>query len=161
MKFVLIKRQATPNSSIFFEWWNLQGNNKLVNYGRGYTYLLSSDVIIETVELKSWHELWTPENIAKTTEYQTLVIDSTNKNLKIGWLSPDGKMHYCKYQNHILYVHIVLDKTVPEIETEGWVHIYNDHYNYKKFYQTTKLTDAQKYTIINELGFELLETDLI
>ena len=163
MKFVLLKRKLGNTEQVRFEWWHLDPDGKkLWNEGWSFNYLSSTDIIVETINLKNWKELWKDKsNIEKTSEYQELIADSNNKELKIGWLAPDGKMHYCKYSNHITYVHLILESDVKQLENLGWIHIYKSYYDHEIFFQTGKLTDAQKYTIVNELGFKLGETDLM
>lgn len=156
--FILIKRTpVNPLCSPRFEWWE-KGGDKLYNEGGGWNILLSTDVVIEEIEAKNWDALWTKENIAKTSEYQNLIKDSKNKDLKIGWLAPDGTMHYCQYGDHITYVHVILNSDVPTIEKQGWLHIIKDmSYVVPK----KRMTYAQAKTIREELGLEVFEDDIL
>lgn len=155
--FILIKRTLGNSNIILFEWWELF-NNRLYNSGGGWNTLLSTDVILETVNAKNWNELLTKENIAKTTEYQTLLTDSTDSSLKIGWLAPDGTMHYCKYQNHISYVHIILNKDVPTLESQGWIHIVH---GLTYLGSSKRITQAQAKTATEVLGLKVNDEDIL
>lgn len=160
MQFVLLKRTpANPSSKPSFEWRHLNGD-RLYNNGGGWNRLSSNDEIIETLELKNWDELWTPENTAKTTEYQNLVEESTDKSLKIGWLAPNGKMHYCRYANHITYVHIVLDSDVPTIEEQGWLHIYAGM-SMVNLRNGRRITHEQARTLREELDINVNDEDIL
>lgn len=87
--------------------------------------------------------------------------DSTNKSLESGWLSPEGKMHYCDYENHIAYAHVILKSDVPTLEMKGWLHIRkgitflcsNNKYN-------LRISIAQARTAIDELGMRVNEEDI-
>ena len=160
MNFILIKRisgNQRPGNPVVFEWWEQRGD-KLFNYsGRGWCTLLSNDVIIDRVKCTSWEELLTPERIQKTSKYKRLYDNSKNKSLKIGWLEPNGKMHYCEYSDHIEYVHIVLQNTVEEVERKGWVHIYK---NCNTLY-LSKLTPEQLITATEELELKILDNNIL
>jgi len=80
MRFVLLKRNS-PN--LRFEWWELDDDNKTIyNQGGGYNFISEEyDEIIEIVEYKSWKKFLTKENLLKTTSYQNLINDSSNKSL--------------------------------------------------------------------------------
>ena len=159
MTFILIKRKLSNDNRARFEWWEQDGD-KLFNQAGGWNNLFDSDVIIKKVKAKNWDALFTPENIAETSEYKDLVERSTDKSLKIGWLEPNGKMHYCRYQDHITYVDLILDSTVDEIEKRGWIHIYKGDKGI--FYPVShRVTVAQADTLRNELGLEVCDEDIL
>jgi len=156
--FILIKRTPpNPLAPPRFEWWEKSGN-KLYNEGGGWNFLISSDEVIEEVSAKDWDALFTRENIAKLSDYKNLVSDSKDKSLKIGWLAPDGTMHYCQYRNHISYVHMVLNSDVPTIEEQGWIHIIN---GLTYVLPKKRMTQAQAKTIREELGLQVLDQDIL
>jgi len=138
----------------------------LYNWNGGYCCLGSNDEILEIVHIdkkriQAWEELDTIENRKKTTEYQKLAKNSKNKELKLGWLSPSGEMHYCEYQDHISYVHVVLDSDVPTIQKNGWLHI-RKHDDGTPFYTSNKrITQDQAYTLRNELGVHVFDEDIL
>ena len=96
----------------------------------------------------------------KTTWYKNLVKDSTDESLKIGWLSPDGAMHYCKYQNHISYVHEVLETDVPTIEKMGWLHIMLGD-DSKPFYSTNRKITRAQADKMKAMGIYVFEDDVL
>jgi hypothetical protein len=157
--FVLLKRfAANPDFPPRFEWWEMGKDGKLFNEGGGWNILISTDVVIETIKLKNWTALWTKENIAKTSHYQTLAKNSTDKSLKIGWLAPDGTMHYCEYSDHISYVHVVLDSDVPTIEEQGWLHIVK---GLTSLHPKRRMTQSQARTAKEELGLIVFDEDIL
>lgn len=157
--FILIKRYLGNATKVSFEWWEYDIKDKnLYNQNGGWTALLSTDVILETVKAKNWDVLLTPVNVAKTSEYHTLFANSTNKSIKTGWLAPDGAMHHCKYADHISYVHMILNTTVPEIERLGWLHIFSDM---KTLNVTKRITQQQAITAREELGLTVFDEDIL
>ena len=164
--FVLIKRVLGNGHTgqFVFEWWekgDIHPKYKAVtlyNEAGGWNTLMESDVILETVKAKNWDMLLTKENIAKTTTYQKLLKDSTDKEIKIGWLAPDGKMHYCHYTNHILYADVVLNTDVPTLESKGWLHIYS---GMNGLSPEKRMTQAQAYTAREELGLNVRDEDVL
>lgn len=158
MKFVLLKRYPTNlDCPPLIEWWNKRGN-KLYNSGGGWNIIISTDEIMETIIAKDWDALLTRENIMKTSEYKNLVDNSNNKSLRMGWLAPDGKMHYCKYSNHISYVHLILNSDVSTIEEQGWIHIYS---GLDCLYSKKRITHEQAYTAREELGLRVFDEDIL
>lgn len=103
----------------------LRGDIKLYNSTGGHNFLLSDDEVLEIVHSKNWDFANKLENRKKTTEYQRLLENSINNNFSQGWIDPQGKMYYCEYTDHDAFIHIVLGKTVKEIEKLGWLRIYN------------------------------------
>jgi hypothetical protein len=159
--FILIKRfPANTDCPPSFEWWEQEGK-KIYNQSGGYNFLISSDEIVETVKAKDWDILFTPENIAKTTTYKNLVKNSTNKELKCGWLEPNGKMHYCRYQDHITYVDLVLNSSVSEIEDKGWLHVYRNENTVVFYANGHRITMAQANTLRDELGLKVFDEDIL
>jgi len=75
---------------------------------------------------KAKAEFFQDLDFSLTSTYKNLLKDSKDSTLKIGWLSPDGVMHYCKYQNHITYADMILDESVSNLEEKGWLHIIKD-----------------------------------
>lgn len=157
MTFVLIKRQVGITDKYVFEWWEKCGD-KLYNSNGGWNFLISTDTIIETIEGKNWAVVRTLKNRKKTSRYQDLIDNSSNKTFKMGWLSPDGKMHYCEYEDHISYAHIVLESDVPTLENHGWLHIIK---NMTGILRKNRITQAQAYTLKNELGIYVADEDII
>jgi len=167
MKTLVLVKQFIGASETDFQisWKELGGKHAdgsqilLASNGFSWCILGSKDKILETVKAKSWDVVNTIEQRAKTTHYQDLLKDSTDKSLKMGWLSPDGTMHYCKYTNHIEYVHTILESDVPTIEAKGWIHIFADmkhlHPNSGK-----RLTQAQARTAREELELEIFDDDV-
>ncbi len=158
--FILIKRiigDQRSGNPVVFEWWEQKGDKLFTPNGLSWCILLSKDVILERVSCKSWDELLTIDRIRKTSTYQRLYKNSKNKDLKIGWLEPNGKMHYCEYSDHIAYVHLILQTNVPDIERKGWVHIYKDC----DVLYDNNLTLEQKFTVTNELGLKILDNNLL
>lgn len=161
MKFVLIKRTPpNPSCKPYIEWWEITKDNTLFNDAGGWNTLCSTDEILETLELPSWKKLWTTQNKLKTSYYQELINDSTRKELKLGWLAPDGKMHYCQFFNHTDYVHEILNLDVPTIEKRGWIHIYRGlthlHPN-----DGQRMTQEQARTAREELGLLVFDEDIL
>ena len=167
MEIVLLKRKVGASENICFEWWEVgemdkkYNQRRLYNCAGSYNFLCKTDVIIETVTVANWNKFWAnPEHIKKTAEYQELAKDSTDKTLKIGWLSPEGKMHYCQYHNHIAYVNVVLNSTASEIEKQGWIHILKNmscccRNNNKR------MTQEQARTAREELGLHVFDDDVM
>lgn len=175
MVFVLIKREK-PKMVCWFsagviyqeELKNVRYDShgcsdiKLENGGGGYNYLVQSDVIVEIVEGKNWDVVETLENREKTSFYQQLKKNSTNKSLKIGWLSPSGVMHYCEYHDHISYVHVVLGSDVPTIEKQGWIHIIKgDNGGPPSYFTKHRITQDQARTLREELGCHVFEEQIL
>ena len=166
-KFVLVQQFQGNKRQIESRCWYELGEvepkyklRKLIFFnGFSYNYLGKDDVILETIKAKGWDSVDTMENRAKTTWYQKLIKNSTDKSLKIGWLSPEGVMHYCKYQDHITYVHEVLNSDVPTIEAQGWIHIFD---NMKMLWANNdrRITQAQARTAREELGLDVREEDI-
>ena len=158
MEFILIERKPVNKlCESRFEWWNRVGD-KLYNQEGGWNVLDKNDTVLETVYKKNWHALFTPENTAKTSEYKDLVKNSTRKELKAGWLSPEGRMHYCIITDHIRYAHVVLGVDVPELERIGWLHIYKD----MEYLRSGKrMTQAQATTAREELGLKVSDEDIL
>ena len=69
-------------------------------------------------------------------------------------------MHYCSYQDHIVYVHEVLNSDVPTIEARGWIHIFD---NMKMLWTNNdrRITQAQARTAREELGLDVREEDIM
>jgi hypothetical protein len=170
LTFILIYRGFYKT----YEWWRITSAKeieikkqmpeyeiKLYNYANGYNSLLSDDVIIEVLEHTSWETIYSPECQAKTSLYKNLRIDSTDKTIITGWLSPDGQMHYCKYNDHITYVHLILNSEVSTIEAQGWLHI-SKHDNGEPFYFTPKrkMTQAQA-NALKKMGSHVHESDVL
>ena len=162
--FLLLKRQLSNDNSPRFEWWEkgekYENTFKLYNRAGGWNVIFESDEIVETVQAKDWKALNTPENIAKTTTYQTLVENSTNSELKLGWLSPQGKMHYCTYQNHISYANLILGKDSADLEEEGWLHVYKDNI-YLQPNNGMRMTQEQARTAREELNLRVMDEDIL
>lgn len=174
MVFILIKREYNPENPSM-EWWKINPSDKerlnlpisnrpeikLYNSSGGYNCLLDSDTVIEVLEGKDWDILEKLEYREKTTYYQRLKANSTNKELKIGWLSPDGTMHYCEYRDHISYVHEVLGEDVPTIEKQGWIHIRRHDDGSPYFYSEKRITQEQARTLKEELGCRVFEEQIL
>lgn len=172
MVFILIKRNNN-----YIEWWKINPSDKkyldnyrdpdspeikLYNWGGGWNTLGSeSDTILEVLEAKNWEVLEKLEHREKTTYYQNLKKNSTDKSLKIGWLSPEGEMHYCDYQEHISYVHEILDSDVPTIEKLGWLHIRKMDDNTPFFTSDKRITIKQAITLKEELGISVSDEEIL
>jgi len=168
MVFILIKRDLNS-----IEWWRINASDKdkldlprelkikLYNGGGGYNFLLDSDIVLEILEAKDWDILEKLEHKEKTTYYQNLKKNSTNKSFKIGWLSPEGEMHYCEYSDHISYVHEILGSDVPTIEKQGWLHI-RKYDNGNSFFTSNKrITLEQARTLREELGISVSDEEIL
>lgn len=138
---------------------NPKDKNSKMHHGDSpsYMYWGKNWKILERVTVEDDEQLdW-----KKTSTYKNLVNDSTDSSLKIGWLSPEGKMHYCEYQNHISFVHAVLEKDVPTIEKKGWMHIMEgDGRRYYSKNNGKRLTVAQAKWLQNEGDFYISEEDI-
>jgi len=163
-KFVLIEQfigNTTFTSISWYELGEIDANynaRRIYNQNGGYCYIAKNDKIIETVEASSWDSELLDNK--KTTWYKDLVKDSTDESLKIGWLSPDGTMHYCKYQNHISYVHEVLETDVPTIEDKGWLHIMLGN-GKEPFYSAKKRITQAQAEKMREIGITVFDDDII
>lgn len=165
--FVLVKSYLGAKGQCerigWFELGELDERNKLhkIYHGNGfsYCYIGKDDEILETIEAENWDAVETPENKAKNTWYQNLVKDATDKSLKIGWLAPDGKMHYCRYENHITYVHEILESDVPTIEELGWIHVYAGADTIMPN-SGKRMTQEQARTAREELGLNVFDDDI-
>ena len=177
MVFILIKRAGYNPENPSTEWWNITPSDKnkldlpiptrpeikLFNGGGGYNFLLESDTILELLMAKDWDILEELEHRQKTTYYQRLKENSTNKELKCGWLSPEGEMHYCEYHEHISYVHEVLGSDVPTIEKQGWLHILKGDRGQPPVFVTheKRITQEQARTLREELGCHVFEEQIL
>jgi hypothetical protein len=163
-KFVLIEQTVDSTTKTRVSWYELgeidakYKERRIYNQNGGYCFITKSDKIIETVEANSWDSELLDNK--KTTSYKDLVKDSSDESLKIGWLSPDGTMHYCKYENHISYVHEVLETDVPTIESKGWLHIMLGD-DRKPFYLTTKRITQAQADKLREMGINVFDDDII
>lgn len=172
MVFILVKRKLAGS---YTQWYSIRNKNllnnieyneigcsdvKLETYGGGHDYLVDSDIVLEILESKDWDVLDLLRNRSKTSEYKELKANSTKKELKIGWLSPSGKMHYCEYHDHIAYVHVVLGKTVPELEEKGWIHVRKDSDGKPYFDVEKRITQEQAQTL-REIGARVWDEQII
>lgn len=173
MVFLLLKRHGG-----FVEWWNIDASSKqyldryrepncpqikLYNGGGGWNELgKESDTILEVLEAKDWDVLEKLEHRQKTSTYKNLVKNSNRKELKCGWLEPNGKMHYCEYHDHISYVHVVLGTDVSEIEKHGWLHILKgDDGGSPSWYSKNRITQEQARTLREELGCHVFDEQIL
>lgn len=69
-------------------------------------------------------------------------------------------MHYCQYQNHIEYVHVILNSDVPAIEAKGWVHINKEQTVLVK-HNNKRITQAQAKTAREELNLKVFDEDIL
>jgi len=170
LTFILIYRGFYKT----YEWWRITSAKeieikkqmpeyelKLYNYANGHNYLMSDDVIMEVLEHTSWDTIYGPDCQAKTSLYKRMKEESTDKTIVCGWLSPDGQMHYCKYNNHVTYVHVILNSEVSKIESQGWLHI-SKHDDEQPFYFSPKrkMTQAQAQALKN-MGAYVHEEDVL
>jgi len=170
LTFILIYRGFYKS----YEWWRITSAKeikikkqmpeyelRLHNYANGYNLLLSDDVIMEVLEHTSWETIYGKECQAKTSLYKRLRENSNDKSIICGWLSPDGTMHHCEYNDHDAYVHTILNSNVSTIEKQGWLHI-SKHDDGQPFYYTPKrkMTQAQAYALKN-MGSEVYECDVL
>jgi hypothetical protein len=136
---------------------------KLYNSVGGWNCLRESDTVLEILDAKDWDVLEKLKHRKKTTSYQRLKENSTKKELKCGWLSPDGTMHYCEYHEHISYVHEVLGSDVPTIEKHGWLHIVKGDDGQPPIFITheKRITQDQARTLREELGCRVFDEQIL
>ena len=68
-------------------------------------------------------------------------------------------MHYCEYEDHISYVSLVLNKSVSEIEKEGWIHVYKGSEVIRPN-NDKRMTHAQARVIREELNLKVFDSDI-
>lgn len=175
--YILIKRTLGTTTITRDEWRRINNDMKdevtkpvgarcedikLFNEGGDYNYLGDNDVVLEVKQTTGNDDFWTLDVRKKTTNYKELVERSKDSSLKAGWLSPDGRMHYCQYNDHISYVHNVLDTTVPMIEAQGWLHIIKGS-DGNPFYSSvgkTRMTMAQAKKL-KLMGVHVFDDDVM
>ena len=168
--FILIKRH---NKQI--EWWRIDQSSlehldqycdpdcpeiKLYNFSGGWNCISTSDTVLETVEGEDWDVIELLKHRKKTSSYKTLKRNSKKKELKCGWLSPSGEMHYCEYHDHISYVHEILGSDVPTIEKKGWVHVLRGE-GEPYFYSKKRITQDQARILREELKIHVFEDQIL
>lgn len=99
-------------------WWAIQDDDEQlwINSLGGRCSISEQSIVLETVYAE---------------EFEDLDWSSTSLNLpdsKFGWLDRNGKFYGCSYEDHDSCAYYLLKSDVSDIESKGWVRVYDDHF---------------------------------
>ena len=89
------------------------------NHNNGWFPKGSSHVVLETAKAEEWYDL----DQSKTTVYIEMVQRSEDPDVRCGWVSPSGKLHRCRYQEHDDYTFLVLRSDEETLRKTGWIKV--------------------------------------
>lgn len=139
-EYYLVKYEAAKD--LFLTSWYEDGGNKWITFSGGWNPKSDKNTVLETQEAKDIHELdW-----KKTSIYRP--------DMRCGWLSREGTFYGCGSQDHDLIADLILNKSVGELEKEGWVRIWID----EEWTCQTRLSQ-QQYDYLSNNGYKLKESD--
>jgi hypothetical protein len=100
------------------------------------------DIVLDTQEAEDIHELdWTKTSLLNDKETS-------------GWLNRSGKFYGCNSQAHDLVADLVFNKSVQEMEDEGWVRIYD-----KTAFACMKPMSPEQRNYMLDKGYKLVDSD--
>lgn len=162
--FALVESTIGQTNQIDIQWYEMMeidGRTRLYNEYGGYHYLSSDDKINLIIETEDWITLLTKDRVKLTSAYKKLLEESSNSNLKTGWLDINGKMHYCHSTCHISYAEIILDSTPDKLQKTGWLHIYEyDNRIYYSSYNNNRITYNQAI-FLRDNGLDISDEDIL
>ena len=141
--FYLVEMRHTNDPKVVMtSWYEDNGTNRWTNFVGGWCPKSDRDVVLETREVEDIHELdW----------MKTSLIDNRETG---GWLDRSGKFYGCNSQSHDLVADLVFNKSVKELEDEGWVRIYNS-----EEYACMKRMSPEQRNYMLDKGFKLSDQD--
>lgn len=102
---------ALTDTGCGLSWWKIEGE-RLINPVGGHTYA-EFHQIIETCEAESWNQL----------DWNKTKLNAKDSSLRTGWLSPEGRFTPCSSRDHDDTAILLLQRSVGELEEEGWIRI--------------------------------------
>jgi len=93
--------------------WFIDGGDKWHNYAGGFCPKSNDDEVLQTAEADDIHDLdWT-------------LTDMISGKWDSGWIDRSGRFYGCNSQMHDTVADLVFNKTVKELEDQGWVRVYS------------------------------------
>jgi hypothetical protein len=127
---------SNPDCPLVMIYWLQDKGNKWVHSSNGCSWMPKEEKqkILETAEVEDIHELdWT----------KTSLIDNKHNS---GWIDRNGHFYGCTSQNHDIVADLVFNKTVEEMEKQGYVRVYGSD----SWVCQRKLTPEQRITLIEK-----------
>lgn len=126
-----------PNTS-----WYERSRDRWVNFNGGWRSIVASDEVLDEVEADDVHDLdW------RRT-------DMVDEKSTAGWLDREGRYTGCDSQAHDMVADLVFNKSVQEMEDQGFVRIYGSD-----AYVCTKRMTPDQRTYMQGRGFILREDE--
>ena len=94
-----------------------------------------------------------------------LVRDSEDTTIHTGWVDRGGRLHRCRYRNHVSYADLVLGVSERELEDRGWIKLYRTHGPGSVDGVSWAMRHMGRMTVeqarrLARLGFDVLEDDV-
>lgn len=140
--YCLVSMHPCEDPKIVKTSWYEDADGKWVNYMGGWCPKSDNDIVVETQEAEDIHDL----NWLKTS----LINDKETS----GWLDRSGRFYGCNTQAHDLVADLVFNKSVKEMEDEGWVRIYDEI-----AFACMKSMSPEQRNYMLEKGYKLVDSD--
>jgi len=140
--YYLVQIHPCADPRIVKTFWHEDDGDKWQNYMGGWCAKSDKDIVLETHEAEDIHELdWLKTSLINNKETS-------------GWLNRSGRFYGCNSQAHDLVADLVFNKSVQEMEDEGWVRIYD-----KTAFACMKSMSPEQRNYMLEKGYKLVDSD--
>jgi len=140
--YFLVQMKHGNDSQIIMTSWYEDDGDKWQNYMGGWCPKSDNDIVLKTQEAEDIHELdW----------LKTSLINDKGTS---GWLNRSGRFYGCNSQAHDLVADLVFNKSVKEMEYEGWVRIYDE-----TAFACMKSMSPEQRNYMLDKGYKLVDSD--
>lgn len=140
--YCLVQMHPCADPRIVMTSWYEDDGDKWQNYMGGWCTKSDKDIVLETQEAEDIHELdWLKTSLINDKEIS-------------GWLNRSGRFYGCNSQAHDLVADLVFNKSVQEMEDEGWVRIYGE-----TAFACMKPMSPEQRNYMLDKGYKLVDSD--